>query len=118
MSASNPFLFIHDEGAFDLSEPSKENGDGRLMDRPRFVADGPLDEAMANLWEYANAGQAASRAACGRVITELAEALNLLGSFDVYNSVPDDHGYVGSSLQLRTAEFLRRNGLHAMNQGG
>jgi hypothetical protein len=38
---------------------------------PRFVADGPLADVLAELREYADAGRAASRAAVGRAVVEL-----------------------------------------------
>lgn len=86
------------------------------QDLPRFVSVAPLDEVVAELHQYADGGQAVSRAACGRVLVELAEALGLLANFDVFDSVPDDHGYVGSQLQEHTADILIRHGLPAMNQ--
>ena len=36
------------------------------MERPRYVSEAPLAEVQAELWGYANAGPAASRAAAGR----------------------------------------------------
>jgi hypothetical protein len=47
--------------------------------------------------------------------SELAEALELLGLFEIYDSVPDDHGYVGSGLEKRVTEFRRRHGHPSIN---
>jgi hypothetical protein len=39
--------------------------------RPKYVSDGPLAEVLRELWDYADGGQAASRAAVGRALMEL-----------------------------------------------
>jgi hypothetical protein len=42
-----------------------------MPDHPRYVSKAPLVEVLAELREYADAGQAVSRAACGRIVVEL-----------------------------------------------
>jgi len=42
-----------------------------MTDRPRYVSEAPLAEVLEELRDYANAGQAVSRAACGRIVVEL-----------------------------------------------
>jgi len=42
-----------------------------MTDRPRYVSEAPLSEVLDELRDYANAGQAVSRAACGRIVIEL-----------------------------------------------
>lgn len=41
---------------------------------------------------------------------ELAEAKEIIQSFNRYDSVPDDRGYVGSVLHKKAVWWLRRNG--------
>lgn len=42
------------------------------MDNPQFYCDDDLEVVIAELLDYANAGQAVSRSACGRAAMELA----------------------------------------------
>ena len=82
--------------------------------RPTFFSGAPLEEVLDELRAYADAGPAASRSAVGRAVTELEEALQLLVDFNVFDSVPNDHGYVGSPLNEQTLAFLTRNGQPAV----
>lgn len=82
----------------------------------RLVVDLPLVEQLRAIascmpceWPV---GQIEPGSPIARLLNQCAdaldEALDLVRSFDAFDSVPDDHGYVGSPLQAQVREFLDR----------